>query len=320
MASCAEAILSSRMQLTVAKERSYGVDPGGGVDLPVYSDPADPIDPTFRYHDRRPSDSNLRLSPSRVSASEYRLPSIETRLFDDIDTAPQGTWLTLLEACGFQPREDLSTSTRKVWRLGALVRDSAVVRVNLDGVHHDVLGVRGSTSMEGVAGEDIVIRFEGRGRFGPPIQQALDTRKAGVLKPRKFCSAAFTIRPLGMDDIVGEIKGFSIAANTILVERRPSGHGVEFRQGGMDPRWSCEVEVDRRYDFSKMRSEDRLFKLSMNLGSGPGDIWEVYTPEYGAFIADDPRYRKGDESGVRTVNLVFGLAGRDDRLELVRRL
>jgi len=312
---------ADRLLLQAVREyEGYGIDPGGGVIVPMFGD-FDPMQPESKVAALSRSQRALDNAGVRRAFMHWALPKLNSYIQGTGDPTDPPTWTIFLEACGWERRGDLSDENRTIWRPATDPTPSLTSRLFRGGRRYIARGCRGSWVLSADAGKPVPISFALSGVYSNSdlAELPLDTLGFPGLPPT-FCNSGFTISPKGHEDILPVVNQLQIASNTGLKSRIPSsetGEVKEFRILSRNVRWSTSIEVNPAHDYIRWHREGQGFNLRVSIGQDVGDKFTFKAREnHSAQLIERPRFTRGP-SGILMWNLVFGVRGqRDSSLEI----
>lgn len=313
---------SSRVAVQVVSEERYGVDPGGGVLVPVYGEVMPALDSTVNMMAR--SQRGMGSAGVKQAFGAWRVPAIKTYVCGSGTAGTPPPWMYLLDGAGMQRAGDPVDLDRTVWRPSPSPAKSVTIRQFLGGRKYLACGSRGSWELQADAGQAVPITFDFQSPYRASEVEGFPEEEIGVPHaPPVLCNAGFVISPQGEADITPVLLAVRISHKLDLlpmeVSRRKGGV-KEFRPSGTSTIFSAMIEYDTSIDWFEWFSQEnpKRFNLTITVGQNVGERvrFRTFRP-YRAALVQEPQFQSGS-NGILLVNLVFGIRGRmDDSLEVV---
>ena len=297
-----------QLAIEVAAEADYGVDPGGGEQLPALNDAA------FWQ----------MAMDTQASQAVGQSPRTRPVAFPQADIPV----LTLPLVTG-RPRAALFEAAG--WRLvgGRWVPSrhggSVTIRAYHGGRRWVFGGCRGRWELEARAGEPIVERYALTGRYADPLVRTLPETTWAPFDPELACNLRCTIEHArsGLKAVEpggpAALRGLTLQSGATVqlqtaARRDGQLHAVKITQ--VEPRWRFTVEDWRGADWQRAWRDQDPWHIGLTVGATAGAATRYRTCGASAVLVEAPQVTQ--ESGFAFVDLVFGFTGRaEDAIEAV---
>jgi hypothetical protein len=258
----------------VASESGYGIDPGGGTQIPVYGELMPGIEAEVFAISR--SQSGLGSPGMRQAFASRKVPTIRTYVMGSGVARTPPSWMTLLDGSAMRRVGGNVGDDRAVWRGSQAPHPSLTIRHFIGGRRYTSCGCRGGWSLEGTAGKPVPISFDFRAPYQASEVCVIPNDEVGLLDPLPaLCDAGFVISPQGEAPITPRLLSTKITSDIGLASRevsRRSGGFVEFRPESSRTTWAVAIEDISSVDWDSWFLEEipRRFNLTITVGTEVG--------------------------------------------------